>query len=153
MPLLHFFLRACDLAHGYVMKTERWFAIYVVLSGVFFLARAFMLSAALTPILPGSWPSPEVVAQAEEVQRFLSVMVAVNVSFGVAAVVAGAGLFLLKPWAHRLWLVVCAFLLIVAALATMGTEVPWHEYVPELILVVVSFTVLWKRPSRSLDVS
>lgn len=135
------------------MKTERWFPIYVVVSGVFFLARALIVSPALTPIPPGSWPPPEVVAQAEEARRFLSVIVAVDVLFGVAALMAGAGLFFLKPWARWLWLVACAFLLIIATLATIETEVPWHEYIVELILVVVSVAVLWKWPSQSHNVS
>ena len=76
-------------------------------------------------------------------------MVAGNVLFGVAALVAGAGLLLLKFWARWLWLVACAFLLIIAVLATIETEVPWNEYIVELILVVVSFVVLWRWPSQS----
>lgn len=134
------------------MKTERWFPVYVVMSGVFFLVRALMISPALAPIPPGGWPPPEVVAQAEEAQRFLSVMVAVNVFFGIAALLAGTGLFLLKPWARWLWLLACAFLLIIATLATIETQVPWHEYILELILVIVSVTVLGKWPSRSNSV-
>lgn len=56
-----------------------------------------------------------------------------NVLFGVVALVAGAGLLLLKFWARWLWLVACAFLLIIAVLATIETEVPWNEYIVELI--------------------
>lgn len=121
------------------MKNQRWFAILVGLSGIYYLGHAGIIAQALAPIPPGQWPPAEAVAKAAEAQRMLTIFASTYVAFGIVAIVSSIGFFLERTWSYWLWGTASVALITTIAIAHASFKLPWHEHGPNILLSLWSF--------------
>ena len=132
------------------MSEQRIGAVVIAILGLLLLGRMLIIHTVLAPIPPGTWPSAEVVAEAERIQcYFRGVLVAIGV-LGIVAVVAAAAVFLGKAWGRWLCIAVASGVLIEVAseLATMTNT--WKDYLGEILLAVASFYFFRRSQKRAL---
>ena len=119
-------------------NNDRWFSLSIAVFGGIFLFRVLIIAPALTPIPPGNWPPPELVAEAESAQHFLAIILAINLFFSVSAFVSAIGIFLRKNWAVWLWIGTCVALFLTISVEILTLSSDWSEYLAEYLLVLAS---------------
>lgn len=136
------------------MNSDRWFSVLIAVFGFIFLFRCLIIAPALVPIPPGSWPPPELVAEAESAQRLLTIALAINLVFSVTAFVSAVGIFLGRNWAAWLWVGTCVALLLTISIEMLALSLEWWEYLSEFLIAIGSLLhyrrriALWRSNAR-----
>ncbi len=124
------------------MTRRRWLGVIVGMLGIYFLLHAGILAfGAYAAGIPQHQPVGS--GYGSRAQSAFQTWSMVFATFGVLSVISSVGILRIAKWAAPLWLATSAALVVLILFGTLVLNADWTHFVFELLVVSVSWWLLW----------
>jgi hypothetical protein len=123
------------------MTVPKWLAALITIYGAFLLLVAAGTFTASRVVIPDATITAEMLAQTRT-------MGWIHAALGGLSVVAGAFMFLGRPWAVGLWLAVAALLIAIRLYWMVQSPPGWLDFAIDAVVIGASFVMIlprWRR--------